>query len=111
MDPLTGFGARSTFGRGMKDSTLGGYLREHERPPAFQGSDGHAYTVEIMVDETPPGSWAAYLFFLRWRGNEPVGHLETEFISHADSEEGARASLERLSLHEVKGLLDELLTR
>jgi len=95
----------------MKDSTLGGYLREHERPPAFQGSDGHAYTVEIMVDDTSlgEGTWGAYLFFLRWRGNEAVGHVESDFLSESDSSEGARATVERLSLHEVKAILDGLL--
>lgn len=95
----------------MKDLTLGGYLREHERPPAFRGSDGEAYSVELMVEPTDPddgGEWGAYLFFIRWRGTEPVGHLETDFLSWAGSEKEARAPLEQLTLHDVKDLLDSL---
>ena len=95
----------------MKDATLGGYLREHERPPAFEGPDGDSYTVEIMIEREGPGDaglWCAYLFFLRWRGGEPVGHVESEFLDRADTEEAARAALEQLTLHEVKDLMDNL---
>lgn len=94
----------------MKDATLGGYLREHERPPAFSGPDGHSYTVEILTehDEAEDGPWFAYLFFLRWRGNEPIGHVESHFLAEARTEDDARAQLERLALHEVKELLDSL---
>ncbi len=95
----------------MKDATLGGYLREHQRPPAFQGPGGDSYTVEIMVDRAGPGEhgpWSAYLFFLRWRGNEPVGHIESDVLFEAETEAGARAGLEELTLHEVKSLLDKL---
>lgn len=97
----------------MKDSTLGGYLHEHERPPAFQASDGYAYTVEIIADEAPAeaGAWKAYLFFVRWRGNEAVGHLETDYLSEAGSAAQARAPIERLTLHEIKTILDGLLSR
>ena len=95
----------------MKDETLGGYLREHERPPAFQAADGHAYTVELIVEPLDPedgDEWGGYLFFLKWRGNEPVGHVETEFLSSASSADEARDPIERLTLHDVKALLDEL---
>ena len=34
------------------DATLGGYLDKHDRPPAFQGSDGHPYTVSLEVERT-----------------------------------------------------------
>lgn len=96
----------------MKDATLGGYLREHERPPAFEGPDGDSYTAEIMIDRMAAGetgAWCGYLFFLRWRGQEPVGHVESELLSEADTEEKARAAVEELTLHEVKGLLDRLI--
>ncbi len=98
----------------MKDASLGGYLREHERPPAFEGRDGDSYTVEIVVERPGPddeGAWRGYLFFLRWRGVEAVGHLETDFLSEAETEAEARSALERLSLHEVKALLDKLVAR
>jgi hypothetical protein len=98
----------------MKDATLGGYFGEHERPPAFEGPDGDSYTVEIIVEPAGPGDetgpWCAYLFFLKWRGNEPVAHRETEYLAEAASEEAARAELEKLTLHEVKELLDKLVS-
>jgi hypothetical protein len=34
------------------ESTIGGYMAVHDRPAAFEGSDGFSYSVEIMVD--PP---------------------------------------------------------
>ncbi|MGD8699414.1 MAG: hypothetical protein PVJ43_08995 [Gemmatimonadales bacterium] len=95
----------------MKDATLGGYWREHERPPAFSGRDGDSYTVEIITecaDAESVGPWCAYLFFLRWRGSDPVGHVESEVLAEADNEEAVRATLEKLTLHEVKVLLDRL---
>lgn len=97
----------------MKDATLGGYLGEHERPPAFEGREGDSYTVEIMVaragsDES--SRWSGYLFFVWWRDAEPIGHLESEFLSEDETEAGARAALEKLTLHEVKALLDELIS-
>lgn len=94
----------------MKDATLGGYLQEHQRPPAFSGPDGYSYTVEILTEheEVEGGSWLAYLFFLRWRGNEPIGHVESRLLAEARTEEEARAEVERLPLHQVKALLDSL---
>lgn len=92
----------------MKDATLGGYLSEHERPPAFSGPDGLSYTVEVMTEREETGSWRAYLFFLRWRGGEPVGHVETDYLGEAAEEEGARALLEDMTLHDVKEVLDGL---
>jgi hypothetical protein len=95
----------------MKDATLGGYLRQHERPPAFEGRDGESYTVELMTDppESGEGAWRAYLFFLRWRGKEPVGHLESDYVSEGDSEEAAREAAEQMSLHDIKVTLDGLI--
>jgi hypothetical protein len=97
----------------MEDATLAGYRHEHERPPAFEGRDGLTYTVEVMTDRAGPGqqgSWCAYLFFLCWRGNAPVDHVESDFLSRAESESEARAAVEALTLHEVKGILDELVS-
>ena len=65
-------------------------------------------TEEVVADNYV--RWCAYLFFLRWRGAEPVGHVESDFLSEADSEEAARAELERWTLHEVKGLLNTLVS-
>ncbi len=96
----------------MKDATLGGYLREHERPPAFEAGAGDSYTVEIITNRmglNESGLWGAYLFFLKWSGQEPVGHVESEFLSEAETEEEARAAVEELTLHQVKSVLDRLI--
>ena len=95
----------------MKDASFGGYWREHQRPPAFLGRDGDSYTVEIIAERAgsrPEDPWCAYLFFLRWRGSDPVGHVESDVLTEADSEVAARAALEELTLHEVRGILDRL---
>jgi hypothetical protein len=96
----------------MKDATLGGYLQEHERPPAFTGPEGESYTVEILTERQGDGAerWGAYLFFLRWRGRDAVGHVESGFLAEAETEEEVRAAVERLTLHEVKRVLEELVT-
>jgi len=97
----------------MKDATLGGYLREHVRPPAFEAPDGDSYTVEIMTEGSGPdagASWRAYLFFLRWRGNEAIGHVESGFLAAGESEEDVRSALEQLTLHEVKDVLNQLVS-
>ncbi|UCF18353.1 MAG: hypothetical protein JSU87_10380 [Gemmatimonadota bacterium] len=89
----------------MKDATLGGYLKEHGRPPAFEGSDGHSYTVEVICERSESG-WSAYLFFVRWQGSEPVGHVESDYLCEAATEEEAGLKIKRLTLHEVRRLLD-----
>ncbi len=40
----------------------------HDRPAAFEGSDGFSYSVEIVADETPDGgaAFGAYLLFIQW---------------------------------------------
>lgn len=97
----------------MKDATLGGYLGEHERPPSFEGRDGGSYTVELMtepVGTAEAGPWRAYLLFVRWRGTEPVGHLESGYLSEGTSEREVREAVERMTLHAVKALLDDLIS-
>ena len=98
----------------MKDATLGGYLQEHQRPPAFEGADGSSYTVEILSDTAGPGdegSFHAYLFFLKWSGNQPVSHVESGYLAEAETEEAVRRALEKLTLQEVKELLDKLVCK
>jgi len=94
-------------------NTIGGYMAVHSRPAAFEGSDGSSYSVEIVTDvgndeEHPFG---AYLLFVRWRANDPVaiGHLETDFLAYGRKEEEVRATVGKLSLNEVKELLDKLI--
>jgi len=95
------------------EHTLGGYMAVHARPAAFEGADGASYSVDIAVDDTgdaeaPVG---AYLIFLRWGPGEPrvVGHLETDFLARAATEEEARAMIGALSLEDTKRALDELI--
>ena len=92
------------------DSTLGGYLRIHERAPAFEGSDGQAYSVAIYVDESPDlnGRYGGALLFVRWSpaGDQPVGHLETGVLSSGTTPQAAEEGLKALTLHEVKEQLD-----
>ncbi len=95
------------------DSTLGGYFAVHERPPAFEGSDGEAYSVAEYVDDVPSadGRFGAALLFVRWSatGDQPVGHLETDYLAFGDDPEAAVASLRALTLHEIKAHLDSLI--
>ena len=94
-------------------NTIGGYMAVHARPAAFEGSDGTSYSVEIVTDasgdKTRP--FAAYLLFVRWRQGDPVasGHLETEFLAFADTEDDARKLVGAMMLNEVKTLLDDLI--
>src|SRR5688500_7794541 len=93
--------------------TLGGYMAVHARPPAFEGEDGASYSADIGLDETGDATApvGAYLILLRWSPGEPrvVGHLESDFLARARTEEEARAAIGALSLAETKHLLDELI--
>ena len=94
-------------------NTIGGYMAVHARPAAFEGSDGASYSVEIVTDasgdKTRP--FAAYLLFVRWRQGDPVasGHLETEFLAFADTEDDAHKLVGAMMLNEVKTRLDDLI--
>ena len=91
------------------ESTLGGYLEKHGRPPAFEGKDGAAYSVSIITsDEKEDAGYGAALLFVRWspEGDRPVGHLETDYLVFGESFARARNELENLSLHDVKRHLD-----
>jgi len=95
-------------------STIGGYAAVHDRPAAFEGSDGCSYSVEIMTEETGDAAapWAAYFLFVKWArlgAQTPEGHLETDFLLTADSEQDARVALGETPLTEVKALLDRVI--
>jgi hypothetical protein len=96
------------------ESTLGGYMAVHDRPAAFEGSDGMSYSVDVAVDETGDRErpYGAYLLFLRWRrmGAQGVeGHLETGFLATGATEGDARAVVAAMPLSRVKETLEELL--
>jgi hypothetical protein len=94
-------------------NTIGGYMAVHDRPAAFEGSDGASYSVEIVSDNSGEKQrpFAAYLLFVRWGQGDPVasGHLETDFLAFAATEEEARKMVGALSLNEVKLKLDGLI--
>jgi hypothetical protein len=94
-------------------NTIGGYMAVHDRPAAFEGSDRASYSVEIVTDisDEKDGAFGAYLLFVRWREGDPVasGHLETEFLAFADTEDEARTMVGAMPLNEVKRHLDELI--
>lgn len=94
-------------------NTIGGYMAVHNRPAAFEGSDGASYSVEIVADSSADRGrpFGAYLLFVRWRSTDPVatGHLETDFIAFGETEDEARSRVGALSLNDVKSRLDELI--
>ncbi len=100
---------------GTPDGTLGGYLRLHDRPPAFGGSDGHPYTVSIEVEQTAKlrAPFNAYLLFPRWAetGAGIVGHVETSTLAECHSREEAERRLGELTLFDVQRLLEETLVQ
>jgi hypothetical protein len=96
---------------GAPDATLGGYFREHERPPAFEGADGEPYTVSPEAERTPDlaNPWEGYLVFPRWArtGVGVVGHVESGPLVQARTREDALRELGRLSLARVRQVLDQ----
>lgn len=96
------------------EATIGGYMAVHDRPAAFEGSDGFSYSVEIMVDDTGESSqpWGAFFLFVKWArvgAQTPEGHLESEYLARGASDDEARRRLGALSLGDVKELLDRLI--
>ena len=93
------------------DTTLGGYQKVHERPPAFSGSDGQPYTasVEIEAVENLAAPYVAYLVFPRWAesGLGILGHVETPVLFEGKSQDEVQDQVHALPLTEVKRLLDE----
>jgi hypothetical protein len=93
------------------DATLGGYERIHERPAAFEGSDGLAYSAEVFVDDAPDadGRYGAALLFVRWSpaGDRAELVLESSCLALADTSAAAAERVRALSLLEVKQQLDE----
>lgn len=95
------------------DSTLGGYFHVHDRPPAYDGPDGHPYTVSLEVEKTSNlrAPYAGYLVFPRWAttGVGIVGHVETPTLCECGTSDGALRWLGELTLLEVQQLLAEAL--
>src|SRR5436309_12429783 len=98
-----------------EDSTLGGYFRVHERPPAFEGADGAAYSVAVYVEDHPgpDGLFGGGLLFVRWSpsGEAPAGHLETDYFAFGRTTAEVDERVRSLTLHDVKNHLDRLIAR
>ncbi len=93
------------------ESTIGGYAAVHDRPAAFEGSDGFSYSVELMA-EPAEGAWGAFILFVKWArlgAQSPEGHLETDYLLTAATEQDAIQALGETPLAEVKSLLDRLI--
>jgi len=97
------------------DTTLGGYFRVHDRPPAFEGSDGHPYTVSVETEKTGNlrSPVEGFLVFPRWAqsGVGIVGHVETAILTQSASVEDATDTIGRLTLYEVHALLEDAVRR
>lgn len=97
----------------MGDETLGGYVKTHGRPPAFEGADGRPYSADVWVDEeaNADGSFSASLIFVRWAvdGSGPDGHLESDCLAQARSPKEARTVVLDMRLVQVKQHLDRLI--
>jgi hypothetical protein len=102
-------------GDAAPDSTLAGYSKLHERPPAFEGVDGEPYTVSMETENTPDLSAPVegYLVFPKWATNGVgvVGHVETPTLVRGPSKESVARDLGELPLVRVKALLDEAIRR
>lgn len=92
------------------DATLGGYFEMHDRPPAFEGSDGHPYTVSLEIERSGDlrYPYGGYLVFPRWAatGVGIIGHVETPTLNKGGSQEDVMAVLGQLTLFEVQDLLE-----
>lgn len=97
-------------------NTIGGYAAAHDRPAAFEGSDGFSYSVELMAADEGRGAepWGAFVFFVRWArigASSPEGHLESEVLTRGATQEQALERLGALPLTRIKAVLDELIAR
>ena len=99
----------------VTDHSLGGYFAVHDRPPAYEGTDGHPYTVSMEIQHTGNlrAPFSGYLVFPRWAqtGVGIVGHVETETLVEARTTEEADELLKALSLHRVQELLEQAIGR
>ncbi len=98
-----------------QDGTLGGYFQVHDRPPAFEGPDGHPYTVSIEVEQTGNllAPYLGFLVFPRWAqtGVGIVGHAESPTLVECRSHREAEERLGALTLVEVQRILEDAVAR
>jgi hypothetical protein len=97
-------------------NTLGGYIAVHDRPAAFEGTDGYSYSAEIVTDRTGDANapYSAYLLFVRWArigAQSPEGHVETNYLASGLTEAEAHARVGAWTLAAVKSALDALIAK
>ena len=86
----------------------------HDRPAAFEGSDGFSYSVEILAQPEGTSDWGAFFLFVKWArigAQSPEGHLESDYVARGASEAEAVKNAGGLSLNETKKILDALIER
>lgn len=95
------------------DRTFRGYVETHDRVPAFEGSDGQPYTVDIDTEERSGDDWVAFLVFVRWAatGAGIMGHVTSEDVARGATEDQVRNAALDLTLHELKAELDRAIAR
>src|SRR5438105_12074907 len=115
VDVVAQLGEHPELVQASADATLGGYIKEHNRPPAFEGSDGQPYTVDLDVEPTGETGkeFAAFFVFVRWAetGAGIMSHAETGDVAYGSTEAEARQAALELSLYEVKAELDSAIER
>ena len=95
-------------------NTVGGYRAVHGRPAAFEGPDGYAYSVEVMVEpaDDAGAAWGGFLLFVRWArigAAAPEGHLESDFLVRAATGSAAHDQLGAMPLADARRLLEQLI--
>lgn len=95
------------------DVTFRGYVETHDRVPAFEGSDGQPYTVDIDTEQLGENEWAAFLVFVRWAatGAGIMGHVTSGDVARGASEEDVRDAALDLTLYELKTELDRAIAK
>ena len=93
------------------DTTLAGYVGVHKRPPAFEGCDGHPYTVSLETERTPDlrAPVAGYLVFPRWAvtGLGVIGHVESPFLWRGMTQGAVEAEAGQTPLQRIQRILNE----
>ena len=95
------------------DRTFRGYVETHDRVPAFEGSDGEPYTVDIDTEQVAEDEWVAFLVFVRWAatGAGIMGHVTSGDVAEGSSEDEVRQAALELTLHDLKAELDRAIER
>lgn len=104
--PQHGAATPDADGSPVDDTTLGGYFRVHDRPPAFEGPDGHPYTVTVEVEKVADlrAPFEGYLVFPRWalNGLGIVGHVTTPTLWRGRSADEVRFTAGETPLQTVQ---------